>query len=116
MGCTDIYVLQGVISTALRYRIEILEPYAWIFRGALGAQYIFRDDTSRPHKAELVQVLEAKDNQRGEWTARYPNLNPIQHVWDDLSRVTVVRHPLPRNLSGAKYCLNEGVVFIVPRH
>ncbi|GFY22326.1 cubilin [Trichonephila clavipes] len=50
------------------------------------------DANARPHRARLVEnMLEAETIQRMEWPAFYPDLNPIEHVWDMLGRRIAAR-------------------------
>ncbi|GFU88359.1 transposable element Tcb2 transposase [Trichonephila clavipes] len=59
-------------------------------RGAMGMQFLFMDDNAPCHRTVAAeQLLESEDMERIErmdWLARYPDLNPIEHVWDFLGR------------------------------
>ncbi|GFU39364.1 DDE_3 domain-containing protein [Trichonephila clavipes] len=37
-------------------------------------------------RTEAASLLESEDIERMDWTARSPDLNPIEHVWDFLGR------------------------------
>ncbi|GBM60678.1 Transposable element Tcb2 transposase [Araneus ventricosus] len=92
--------------TGVRYREEILEPYALLFRGAVGPKFILMDVKARPHKALLVdEFLESEDIRRMDWPARSPDLNPIEHVWDALGRAIATRNPPPRTIQEMKTAL-----------
>ncbi|GFX33580.1 transposable element Tcb1 transposase [Trichonephila clavipes] len=57
------------------------------FRGAMGLQFCFMDDNAPCHRTIAAeQLLESEDIERMDWLARSPDLNPIEHVWDFLSR------------------------------
>ncbi|GBN48425.1 hypothetical protein AVEN_84470-1 [Araneus ventricosus] len=65
-------------------------------RGAVGPEFILIDDNVRPHRTLLVdEFLESEDIRRMDWPARSPDLNPIEHVWDDLARAIATHNPLP---------------------
>ncbi|GFU51982.1 transposable element Tc1 transposase [Trichonephila clavipes] len=54
--------------------------------------HIIRNGTLTGRRSRLVEnMLEAETIQRMEWTACYPDLNPIEHVWDILGRRIAAR-------------------------
>ncbi|GFU92899.1 transposable element Tcb1 transposase [Trichonephila clavipes] len=96
------------------YRDVILEQHVRLFRGAMGAEFLFMDDNACPHRANIVhECLESEDITRMDWPANSPDLNPLTHVWDLLGRrVTASVNPLLhvyRNFGG--HCLMSGVIF-----
>ncbi|GFY31804.1 cubilin [Trichonephila clavipes] len=50
---TDLHV-QSVTMTGHIYRDVILEQHVRLFRGAMGAEFLFMDDNARPHHANIV--------------------------------------------------------------
>ncbi|GFW70723.1 transposable element Tcb1 transposase [Trichonephila clavipes] len=69
------------------YRDVILEQHVRLFRGAVGAQFLFIDENARPHHANIVdECLQLVDITRMDWPAYLPELHPIEHVWDMLGR------------------------------
>ncbi|GFV80859.1 transposable element Tc3 transposase [Trichonephila clavipes] len=88
---TDLYV-QSVTMTGYIYRDVILEQHARLFRGAMGAEFLFMDDNFRPHHANIVdEYLQSEDITRMHWPAYSPYLNSIEHVWDMLDRRIAAR-------------------------
>ncbi|GFW91679.1 transposable element Tcb1 transposase [Trichonephila clavipes] len=74
---TDLHV-QSVTMTGHIYRDVILEQHARLFRGAMGAEFLFMDDNARPHRANIVdECLQSEDITRMDWPAYSPDLNPI---------------------------------------
>ncbi|GFT85147.1 transposable element Tcb2 transposase [Trichonephila clavipes] len=50
---TDLHV-QSVRMTDHIYRDVILEQHVRLFRGTMGAEFLFMDDNARPHRANIV--------------------------------------------------------------
>ncbi|GFX61367.1 transposable element Tcb2 transposase [Trichonephila clavipes] len=83
---TDHHV-QSVTMTGHICRDIILEQHVRLFRGAMGAEFLFMDDNARPHRANFVdECLQSENITHMDWTANSPDLNPIEHVWDMLGR------------------------------
>ncbi|KFM62714.1 Transposable element Tcb1 transposase, partial [Stegodyphus mimosarum] len=58
---TDLHVQIGTMTSQI-YRDVILEQHVRLFRGAMGAQFVFMDDNARPHRANIVsEFLESED-------------------------------------------------------
>ncbi|GFX01468.1 transposable element Tcb1 transposase [Trichonephila clavipes] len=92
---TDQHV-QSVTMTGHIYRDVILEQHVCLFRGAMGAEFLFMDDNARPHRANIVdECLQSEDITRMDWQTYSPDLNPIEHVWDMLGRRIAARQPPP---------------------
>ncbi|GFU31601.1 transposable element Tcb2 transposase [Trichonephila clavipes] len=84
---TDLHIFDAGSVNGTRYGNEILLPYVRLFRGALGLQFLFMDDNAPCHRTVAdEQLLEREDIERMDWPARSPDLNPIEHVWDFLSK------------------------------
>ncbi|GFT79431.1 transposable element Tcb2 transposase [Trichonephila clavipes] len=86
-----------------RYRDEILDPYVRPYAAAIGNDFILMDDNARPHRAGIVEeYLEDHGLERMEWPARYPDLNPIEHLWGYIGREVAALNPPPRSLHELK--------------
>ncbi|GFX07542.1 transposable element Tc3 transposase [Trichonephila clavipes] len=71
--------------TGYIYRDVILEQHVRLFRGTMGAEFLFMDDNVPSHHANIVdECLQSEDITRMDWTAYSPDLNPIEHVGDML--------------------------------
>ncbi|GFW47726.1 DDE_3 domain-containing protein [Trichonephila clavipes] len=105
MAITDLHV-QSVVTKGHIYRDVILEQHVRLFRGAMGAEFLFMDDNARPHRANIVdECLQSEDITRMDWPAYSPDLNPIEHVWDMLGPRIVARQPTPTCLSELRRAL-----------
>ncbi|GFV87625.1 transposable element Tc3 transposase [Trichonephila clavipes] len=72
---TDLHV-QSVTMTGHIYRDVILEQHVRLFRGAMGAEFLFMDDNARPHRANIVdECLQSEDITRMDWPAYSPDVN-----------------------------------------
>lgn len=83
-----------ISSKTTERRTEILKSYIKSVKSAISSQCIFGNDKTHRHRSELVEeYLEVKHIPTMVWAGGYPNQNPIEHVWDFLSRRTAARHP-----------------------
>ncbi|GFX35703.1 transposable element Tcb2 transposase [Trichonephila clavipes] len=83
---TDLHA-HSVTMTSHIYRDVILEQHVRLFRGAMGAEFLFMDDSARLHRANTVdECIQLEDIIRMDLPAYSPDLNPIEHVWDMLDR------------------------------
>ncbi|GFV46727.1 kinesin-like protein [Trichonephila clavipes] len=62
----------------------------------MGAEFLFMEDNTRPHRANIVdECLQSEDIIRMDWPAYSPDLNPIEHVRDMLGQRITARQPPP---------------------
>ncbi|GFX79987.1 transposable element Tc3 transposase [Trichonephila clavipes] len=86
--------------TGNMYRDVILEQHVRLFRGVMGAEFLFRDDNTRPHRANIVgECLQSEDITHMDRPAYSLDLNLIEHVWYMLGRRIAARQPPPTCLS-----------------
>ncbi|GFW91013.1 transposable element Tcb1 transposase [Trichonephila clavipes] len=86
-GRTLLHVVANRTMTGQRYIDEVLLPHVRLFRGAVGDKFDFMDDNATCHRTLAVQdCLESEGIQRLVCTARSPDLNPIENVWDAFGR------------------------------
>ncbi|KFM72182.1 Transposable element Tc3 transposase, partial [Stegodyphus mimosarum] len=102
---TDLHVQIGTMTSQI-YRDVILEQHVRLFRGAMGAQFVFVENNARPHRANIVsECLQSEDITRMDWPAFSPDLNPVEQVWDMLGRRVAARQPPATCLSDLRRAL-----------
>ncbi|GFS74198.1 transposable element Tc1 transposase [Trichonephila clavipes] len=107
-GRTRLHVVANGTMTGQRYIDEVLLPHVRLFRGAVGDKFVFMDDNATCHRTLAVQdCLDSEGIQRLVWTARSPDLNPIENVWDALGRQVAGRNYPPTNKNTLIRALTE---------
>ncbi|KAI4894462.1 hypothetical protein NFI96_010012, partial [Prochilodus magdalenae] len=94
-GRTALPVLARGSLTAIRFGDEILRPLVRPYAGAVGPGFLLMQDNARPHVAAVCQqFLQDEGIEAMDWPAHSPDLNPIEHIWDIMSRSIHQHHAL----------------------
>ncbi|GFU61175.1 transposable element Tcb2 transposase [Trichonephila clavipes] len=105
---TDLHIFDAGSDNGTRYCNEILLPYVRHFRGAMGLQFLFKDDNAPCHRSVAAeQLLESEDIESMDWPARSSDLNPIEHVWDFLGRRLAARTLPPVTIGELRLALQD---------
>ncbi|KAI4873516.1 hypothetical protein NFI96_032599, partial [Prochilodus magdalenae] len=98
-GRTALHVLARGSLTAIRYQDKILRPLVRPYAGAVGPGFLLMQDNARPHVAGVCQqFLQDEGIEAMDWPAHPPDLNPIEHIWDIMSRSIHQRHVAPQTV------------------
>ncbi|CDQ99500.1 unnamed protein product, partial [Oncorhynchus mykiss] len=100
-GRTGLHVLARGSLTAISYRDEILRPLVRPYAGAVGPGFLLMQDNVAHVAGVCQQFLQEEGIDAMDWPARSPDLNPIEHIWDIMSRSIHQRHVAPQTLVDA---------------
>ena len=107
-GHKDLHVFPRGTVNAQVYRDDIIDAYVRPYAGAISDAFWLHDDSVRPHRDLIVDgYLQQGIIMRMEWPVRSPDLNPIEHVWDDLGKRLAVLNSPPQTLAGLATALQE---------
>ncbi|GFX16447.1 transposable element Tc1 transposase [Trichonephila clavipes] len=107
-GRTRLHVVANGTMTGQRYIDEVLLPHVRLFRGDVCDRFVFMDDNATCHRTLAVQdCLDSEGIQRLVWPARFPDLNPIENMWDVLVRQVAGRNYPPTNKNTLIRALTE---------
>lgn len=103
---TELVAIQGNLN-AQRYIAEVLTPHALPFIRRHGPGVTFQQDNARPHTARITTQYLAQNNIAVlQWPAVSPDLNPIEHIWDELGRKARANHQI-NNIQDLTRALNH---------
>jgi hypothetical protein len=100
--------------TAVRYRVEILQPHIMHVIDRQGE--LFKQDDVRPHTTRLtMDYFEQNNINVLPWPSKSPDLNPIEHLWNHLNKRVRQRQPPPQILHQVCRMWPHGW-WTIPRH
>ena len=104
---TVIVILNGNVN-ARRYIDNVLRPVAVPFmrQNNRRGNFIYQHDNAPAHRARLTaNFLAANTVQVLDWPPYSPDMSPIEHVWDELTRRIHARPQVPRNVNQLRNAL-----------
>ena len=103
---TNLVFIEGPITAQL-YIDEVLAHEVVLFLQSHPEVWIFPQDKSSPHSAEITnQFLAQNDIRTLSWPPTLTDLSPIHHVWDQLKQSLRKTESLPTNTTELKGVLN----------
>lgn len=92
-------MLARASQTAIRYRDEILRSIVTPYTGAVGPGLPLMYDNAWPYVAGVCQQFWHDEGIDAiNWPAHSSDLNPMEHLWDIMSRSIFHRHVAPQTV------------------
>ena len=89
---TDFVVVQGNVN-AQRY-VNLLNNNLFQFMQNFGQDLTFHHDTAIPHTALVTANFLSRNNVNVLPCPAFPDMNPIEHIWDVLGRRARTNHQI----------------------
>lgn len=104
---TQLMVLPGNMNSQI-YLDEVINNVLPVFQHAIGNGFQFLDDNARPHRAaRVLAALAIHDIQHLQLPPRSPDLNVIEHAWDQLQRALDNHQPSPETMQQLRELLPQ---------
>ena len=98
-GYTNLNIIRNGALAGRRYKDKILRHIAVPYVSSIGDGFILIVDNYRPHRANLMNdIFLVEEIIRMEWSARSPDMKPIEHVYHILGRRVAGHLPPPQTL------------------
>lgn len=107
-GVTDLVVFDRPSVTAHSYIEDVLQDHVVPFAFGIGPNFVLMQDNARAHVARVTrEYLNEVHITVMDWPACSPDLNPIEHLWDELKRRLHAQRPRPASLNELRQFLQE---------
>ena len=96
---TQLVIVQGTLS-ARSYIDQVVRPVIVPFMHGHPNVRILQQDNARPHMARLtMDFMRQNSIVTMPWPALYPDLSPIEHLWDAMKRAIRLLDPQPTTVA-----------------
>ena len=89
---TDLVVIQRNLNA--QHYVNLLNNNLLPFMQNFGPGLTFQHDNARPHTALVTTNFLAQNVNVLPWPALCPDMNPIEHIWDELGRRVRTNHQI----------------------
>uniref|UniRef100_A0A1I7XGG2 DDE_3 domain-containing protein n=1 Tax=Heterorhabditis bacteriophora TaxID=37862 RepID=A0A1I7XGG2_HETBA len=110
-GSGPLHIVEGIMDSTSYVRILENNLLPYVRSQRLGRNWIFQQDNDEKHSSNATKCwLHQKKITKMEWSSNSPDLNPIEHLWNDVEKE--IQRQKPSNIKALEAVIKKAWVQI----